>query len=172
MDADHVTRFARVDFRSDESIFGIKDEDRLSHLYIIGKNGTGKSRLLENMALQDLERGHGLALIDPHGDPVARSRDAIASASGASSRAARLAWITSRSHFSAILTTRSSSIFRAVGAKRSLGRETTLRRPKQTRQSNVSPYLLARSIASHSAIRVCLKQTLQVVCKPACPEKD
>ncbi|MGA8293007.1 MAG: hypothetical protein WB820_10960 [Rhodoplanes sp.] len=52
MGADHVTRFARVDFHSDERVFGIKDEDRFSHVYIIGKTGTGK---LENMALQDLE---------------------------------------------------------------------------------------------------------------------
>ncbi|MGA7454791.1 MAG: type IV secretory system conjugative DNA transfer family protein [Rhodoplanes sp.] len=72
MGADQVTRFARVDFRSDERVFGIKDEDRLLHFYIIGKTGTGKSTLLENMALQDLERGHGFALIDPHGDLVAR----------------------------------------------------------------------------------------------------
>ena len=36
------------------------------HLYIIGKTGTGKSTLLENMALQDLERGRGLALIGPY----------------------------------------------------------------------------------------------------------
>ena len=55
MGADQVTRFARVDFRSDERVFGIKDEDRFLHIYIIGKTGTGKSTLLENMALQDLE---------------------------------------------------------------------------------------------------------------------
>jgi type IV secretory pathway TraG/TraD family ATPase VirD4 len=72
MGADHVTRFARVDFRGDERIFGIKDEDRFSHIYVIGKTGTGKSTLLENMAVQDLERGNGFALIDPHGDLVAR----------------------------------------------------------------------------------------------------
>ena len=72
MGPDHVTRFARVDFHDDERVFGIKDEDRLLHLYIIGKTGTGKSTLLENMALQDLERGNGFALIDPHGDLVAR----------------------------------------------------------------------------------------------------
>ena len=72
MAADHLTRFARVDFRSDERVFGIKDEDRLLHMYVIGKTGTGKSTLMENMALQDLERGHGFALIDPHGDLVRR----------------------------------------------------------------------------------------------------
>ena len=37
MGADNVTRFARVDFRSDERVFGIKDEDRFSHVYVIGK---------------------------------------------------------------------------------------------------------------------------------------
>jgi hypothetical protein len=43
MTADNVTRFARVDFRNDQGVFGIKDEDRFLHLYIIGKTGTGKS---------------------------------------------------------------------------------------------------------------------------------
>jgi hypothetical protein len=72
MDADHVMRFARVDFRNDDRVFGIKDEDRFLHVYIIGKTGTGKSTLIETMALRDLERGNGFALIDPHGDLVAR----------------------------------------------------------------------------------------------------
>jgi Type IV secretion-system coupling protein DNA-binding domain len=52
--------------------FGLKHFDRFSHTYLIGKTGTGKSTLIENMILQDLERGHGLALIDPHGDLVLR----------------------------------------------------------------------------------------------------
>ena len=47
-------------------------EDRFSHLYIIGKTGTGKSTLLETMAIQDWSRGNGFALIDPHGDLVER----------------------------------------------------------------------------------------------------
>jgi hypothetical protein len=72
MDADHVLHIGRVDFRNDDRLFGIKHEDRFSHLYIIGKTGTGKSTLIETMALQDLERGNGFALIDPHGDLVAR----------------------------------------------------------------------------------------------------
>jgi hypothetical protein len=71
MDADHTIRFARVDFRNDDRVFGIKDEDRFLHVYVIGKTGTGKSTLIETMALQDLERGNGFALIDPHGDLVA-----------------------------------------------------------------------------------------------------
>jgi ABC-type polar amino acid transport system ATPase subunit len=61
-----------VDFRNDRRVFGIKEQDRFSHIYVIGKTGTGKSTLLETMALQDLERGNGFALIDPHGDLVAR----------------------------------------------------------------------------------------------------
>lgn len=72
MYSNNVTQFARADYRNPNQIFGIKDEDRFSHVYIIGKTGTGKSTLLETMALQDIERGHGLALIDPHGDLVVR----------------------------------------------------------------------------------------------------
>jgi hypothetical protein len=45
MDADHTTRFARVDFRNDNHVFGIKDEARFLHVYVIGKTGTGKSSL-------------------------------------------------------------------------------------------------------------------------------
>jgi type IV secretory pathway TraG/TraD family ATPase VirD4 len=72
MNASRVIHFARVDFRNNRRVFGIKDEDRFSHIYIIGKTGTGKSTLIETMALQDLERGNGFALIDPRGDLVAR----------------------------------------------------------------------------------------------------
>ena len=67
-----VIHLGRIDFRNDNRSFGIKHEDRFSHVYVIGKTGTGKSTLLESMALQDLERGNGFALIDPHGDLVAR----------------------------------------------------------------------------------------------------
>ncbi len=48
--------------------FGIGVQDRLMHMYTIGQTGTGKSTLLLNMALQDAAAGHGIALIDPHGD--------------------------------------------------------------------------------------------------------
>ncbi len=67
-----ICYFARTDFRSDDRLFGIRREDRFSHIYIIGKTGTGKSTLLETMARQDLEIGNGFALIDPHGDLVER----------------------------------------------------------------------------------------------------
>lgn len=64
--------FAQTDHRNDRRVFGIKREDRFSHVYIIGKTGTGKSTLLETMALQDLAQGNAFALIDPHGDLVER----------------------------------------------------------------------------------------------------
>jgi Type IV secretion-system coupling protein DNA-binding domain len=72
MDRGGAIQIGRVDFRNDNWVFGIKHEDRFSHVYVIGKTGTGKSTLLETMALQDLECGNGFALIDPHGDLVAR----------------------------------------------------------------------------------------------------
>jgi len=62
----------RVAFRDRDELFGIKTEDRFLHIYVIGKTGTGKSTLLETMALQDLALGNGFALIDPHGDLVER----------------------------------------------------------------------------------------------------
>lgn len=45
-------------------------EDRARHFYIIGKSGTGKSVLLENLAIQDIKNGEGVCIIDPHGDLV------------------------------------------------------------------------------------------------------
>ena len=59
--------------------FGIKRIDRLSHTYIIGKTGTGKSTLLGNLVMQDLMHGHGLCLIDPHGDLVESTHSKIPS---------------------------------------------------------------------------------------------
>jgi hypothetical protein len=57
-----------ADTRHGPRAFGIGEADRLSHLYIIGQTGTGKSTLLANLARQDAAHGHGFCLIDPHGD--------------------------------------------------------------------------------------------------------
>lgn len=65
-----VTYFARTNFRNEQKKFGIKKADRRSHMYVIGKTGTGKSTLLETVIRQDMENGEGLALLDPHGDLV------------------------------------------------------------------------------------------------------
>jgi len=51
-------------------VFGIKRKDRRRHLYIIGKSGVGKTKLLELLIRQDIVGGHGVCLIDPHGDVV------------------------------------------------------------------------------------------------------
>src|SRR5260370_9310803 len=77
--SNYVLRIGRIDFREDKRSFGIKNEDRFSHVYIIGKTGTGKSSLLETMAVQDLERGNGFVLVDPHGDLVERVIDQVPS---------------------------------------------------------------------------------------------
>jgi len=63
-----ITIIGKTDWRNSNQIFGIKDSDRLNHIYAIGKTGTGKSTLLMNMAISDIERGNGLCIIDPHGD--------------------------------------------------------------------------------------------------------
>jgi hypothetical protein len=51
-------------------IFGVKRVDRRRHMYIIGKSGVGKTKLLELFIRQDVTYGHGLCLIDPHGDVI------------------------------------------------------------------------------------------------------
>ena len=64
---DKVTYFAETDYRSRRIKFGIRDDDRARHMYVIGKTGMGKSTLLENLAIQDIQNGEGLCFIDPHG---------------------------------------------------------------------------------------------------------
>jgi hypothetical protein len=63
-----VTYIGYTNWRSKNIHFGIKGEDRLQHIYAIGKTGMGKSTLLINMAVQDILNGKGLAVIDPLGD--------------------------------------------------------------------------------------------------------
>jgi hypothetical protein len=45
-------------------------DDRMRHMFILGQTGTGKSTMMESMVLQDVRAGHGLAVIDPHGEMV------------------------------------------------------------------------------------------------------
>ncbi|MCR4279573.1 MAG: type IV secretion system DNA-binding domain-containing protein [Candidatus Zambryskibacteria bacterium] len=66
-DLQKVTYFAETDSRGERKPFGIKNGDRSKHVYVIGKTGMGKSTLLENMAIQDIQSGNGLCFIDPHG---------------------------------------------------------------------------------------------------------
>ncbi len=55
-------------FRGDEKKVRIADNDRRRHMYVIGQTGTGKSSLMKNMIVQDIENGKGVCLIDPHGE--------------------------------------------------------------------------------------------------------
>ncbi len=66
-----ISYFAKTNFRNQNIRFGIKQADRLGHMHIIGKTGTGKSTLLETLFDQDVQAGRGCALIDPHGDLAA-----------------------------------------------------------------------------------------------------
>ena len=69
--------FAETNFRNERRRFGIKKEDRDRHFYVIGKTGTGKTTMLDNMAVQDIQEGHGVSIIDPHGEFVERMLDFI-----------------------------------------------------------------------------------------------
>jgi dephospho-CoA kinase len=69
---DDISYFARTNDRRPMRVFGIRQKDRLSHLHIVGRTGTGKSTLLETLISQDIRAGRGCALVDPHGDLVER----------------------------------------------------------------------------------------------------
>jgi len=72
-----INLFAKTNFRGQEAKFGIKTKDRRQHMYVIGKTGVGKTVLLKNMALQDINEGRGLCIIDPHGEFVEEVVDKI-----------------------------------------------------------------------------------------------
>lgn len=73
----HITVFAKTNFRNKEVPFGIKTDDRRRHMYLIGKTGMGKTTMMENMVIQDIRAGHGVAFLDPHGDSVQRILDCV-----------------------------------------------------------------------------------------------
>ena len=68
MSAERVTYLGYANSRAKLRRFGIYDRDRLSHIWIVGKTGVGKSTLLSQIARQDLAGPHGFLLLDPHGD--------------------------------------------------------------------------------------------------------
>ena len=63
-----VAELGLLKFRDRNECFGIRSDDRLRHLAIIGKTGMGKSTLLQRLMVSDIRAGRGVALIDPHGD--------------------------------------------------------------------------------------------------------
>ena len=74
IDPQAVSFFGRTNYvaalEEKRFIFGIKRTDRRRHMYVVGKSGVGKSKLLELLIRQDIAYGHGLCLIDPHGDVI------------------------------------------------------------------------------------------------------
>lgn len=81
-----ITPIGITNYQSKRIPFGIKTKDRSGHIYCIGKTGVGKSTLLLNMAIADINSGGTVAIIDPHGDlattlltyiPIDRIQDVI-----------------------------------------------------------------------------------------------
>ena len=79
-------QIGRSDARGRATLVMLPDSVRGRHLYIVGKSGSGKSTLITNIAVQDIQRGEGVCVIDPHGDlvsdlldyiPESRVKDAI-----------------------------------------------------------------------------------------------
>jgi len=68
--SENVTIMGKTFFRDHEMKFGIKKADRRKHVYMIGKTGVGKSTLIQNMIIQDMRNGEGVAVLDPHGQLI------------------------------------------------------------------------------------------------------
>jgi len=76
---EEITFLGLTTFRNQKRKFGIKTDDRRRHVYIIGKTGMGKTALLENMVLQDIQAGRGIGFVDPHGEAAEKLLDCIPS---------------------------------------------------------------------------------------------
>ncbi|OGG71902.1 hypothetical protein A3A35_02945 [Candidatus Kaiserbacteria bacterium RIFCSPLOWO2_01_FULL_51_21] len=72
-----ITYFGATHTRGKREMFGIRAIDRGKHIYVIGKTGMGKSTMLENMAIQDIQNGEGIAFIDPHGATAEKLLDFV-----------------------------------------------------------------------------------------------
>lgn len=81
-----VSFIGQTNYRNDNKVFGLKRIDRRRHLYVVGKTGSGKSKLLELLIIADLTSNQGCCLIDPHGDlaneilkyiPAERKKDVV-----------------------------------------------------------------------------------------------
>lgn len=77
VDKEKIIYIGEVKWRGKKTNFGIKNDDRRRHIYIVGKTGMGKSNLLENMIIQDIQAGNGVAFIDPHGEAAEKLLDYV-----------------------------------------------------------------------------------------------
>lgn len=68
MSNNEINFFGLTTFRNQRKKFGIKTDDRRRHIYIVGKTGVGKTEMVLNMAIQDIEQGRGVGFVDPHGE--------------------------------------------------------------------------------------------------------
>jgi CxxC-x17-CxxC domain-containing protein len=75
--ANEINFFAETTFRNQKKKFGIKTDDRRRHVYIIGKTGMGKTAMMENMAIQDIQEGRGVGFVDPHGEAAEKLLDFV-----------------------------------------------------------------------------------------------
>lgn len=64
-------------FRNQKKKFGIKIDDRRRHVYVVGKTGVGKTTLLENMVIADINAGRGVGIVDPHGEFAEKMLDFV-----------------------------------------------------------------------------------------------
>ncbi|MDO8582920.1 MAG: type IV secretion system DNA-binding domain-containing protein [bacterium] len=68
VDSKEVSFFGETNYRNQKWRFGIKRLDRRRHMYVVGKTGSGKSRLIELLLISDILSSQGCCLLDPHGD--------------------------------------------------------------------------------------------------------
>lgn len=67
---EEFTLIGTTDYRNDKIHFGMIEEDKFRHMYVVGKTGTGKSTFLSNLIVNDIKNGKGVGLLDPHGELV------------------------------------------------------------------------------------------------------
>ena len=72
-----LTYLGITTYRDKNQLFGIKRKDRRQHVYLLGKSGTGKSVLMFNMIIQNIQNGDGVCMVDPHGENVEAILSAI-----------------------------------------------------------------------------------------------
>jgi CxxC-x17-CxxC domain-containing protein len=77
MSNSEINFFGLTTFRNQRKKFGIKTDDRRRHVYIVGKTGMGKTEMVLNMAIQDIEQGRGIGFVDPHGEAAERLLDFV-----------------------------------------------------------------------------------------------
>ena len=72
-----INFFGLTTFRNQRKKFGIKTDDRRRHVYVVGKTGMGKTEIVFNMAVQDIQAGKGVGFVDPHGEAAERLLDFV-----------------------------------------------------------------------------------------------